>query len=1075
MNNRKWSRIIAMLLAVMLVFCDSNVTYAVESMTEAQTEDPAAAQAAADAEAARQAEEAQAAAEAEAARQAAEAQAAADAEAARQAAEAQAAADAEAARQAAEAQAAADAEAARQAAEAQAAADAEAARQAEEAQAAADAEAARQAEEAQATADTATADSETEPQTTPSATGSLTLKTEAVSTQKEGEAAKLKVTYELSADSSVNAVETRLYAWNKNAGYPQFKDGKFTDPETKREFQLKTDKDGLVYVEYILKKGESFTEEFEFIDTTLEVGTQITFDVAIGANGVVPANCSIQSTTAKVTYALPDGNGTATEVETESNAPESAAVENTVAFQSAEGASVTVDGADVTNGTAMAKDGKIIFTVTPAEGYEVTSILVDGTIPARTNDETPETNDYIIEGIQTDSTVVVISTQAVVVESETESETATEAATEVESESESETEAVTESESETVVETESESETETVAETEVETESETEAKYGTDFSYEDETVVITAVAQPEAKLPENAVLKADPMPEGSAAYEEAVSMVENQLGGTEEGQEASYVFYDVYFEVNGERIEPADGLVEVSMNFKTPVLESAEDETVDEVSVLHIKEDTNKVEEVTDNVEITDDGAVSAVGFSTDSFSVFGVRKMASVTPQAADNKCINDIASNVDYKILIAFRKADGTYGDYTPYDGTTPISRDDKIAIGLSYTYDNDGVKPTVNTKDGWYYDFKDLNGALKAAGLDLQDSKTGIISATGYPNAGTYIFDPDTERVTFNYAEGFLKKYKSDIKGTFNFECEVKKEEVSNKNETTITIGGHELKVSFKDTTLTGTKTYTIDADGNMVFQIPLTANDADANKVKVTDTLTGDLSFIEDSFEIDGVKVTPGSLQFSEDKKTVTVTVGDIPYGTTKTLTYKVKPNSLEAGNSNKATWNWGTGNSDGKGNNGESGVDIKFDNNRLNKSGVLGSNNRITYTIKVNELKEDLSEGSDWITLTDVISHENPEGSEDVYIIPLFESIKVLDGDTLDENTELIKKSEAGYTYDQAENKLTFKLPDERSLVITYDVMISGETGAKVPSISNKIIMKGKKIESVTETKHVTIE
>ena len=38
MNNRKWSRVIAMLLAVMLVFCDSNVIYAVESMTEVQTE-----------------------------------------------------------------------------------------------------------------------------------------------------------------------------------------------------------------------------------------------------------------------------------------------------------------------------------------------------------------------------------------------------------------------------------------------------------------------------------------------------------------------------------------------------------------------------------------------------------------------------------------------------------------------------------------------------------------------------------------------------------------------------------------------------------------------------------------------------------------------------------------------------------------------------------------------------------------------------------------------------------------------------------------------------------------------------
>ena len=746
MNNRKWSRIIAMLLAVMLVFCDSNVIYAVESMTEAQTEDPAAAQAAADAEAARQAEEAQAAAEAEAARQAAEAQAAADAEAARQAAEAQAAADAEAARQAAEAQAAADAEAAKQAAEAQAAADAEAAKQAAEAQTA--------AQEA--------TDAETEPQTTPSATGSLTLKTEEASTQKDGEPARLKVTYELSADSSVDTVETRLYAWNKNAGYPQFKDGKFTDPETKREFQLKTDKDGLVYVEYILKKGESFTEEFEFIDTTLEVGTQITFDVAIGANGVVPANCSIQSTTAKVTYALPDGNGTATEVETESNAPESAAVENTVAFQSAEGASVTVDGADVTNGTAMAKDGKIVFTVTPAEGYEVTSILVDGTIPARTNDETPETNDYIIEGIQTDSTVVVISTQAVEIEteseSETESETATEAATEVESESESETEAVTESESET----------ETVAETEVQTESETEAKYGTDFSYEDETVVITAVAQPEAKLPENAVLKADPMLEGSAAYEDAVSMVENQLGGTEEGQEASYVFYDVYFEVNGERIEPADGLVEVSMNFKTPVLESAEDETVDEVSVLHIKEDTNKVEEVTDNVEMTDDGAVSAVGFSTDSFSVFGVRKTSSVATRTATNKNIADIAKECKASLLVNGK----------PYVEGTPISRNDTLALHLEYSYkDEEGKRPTKDDPNDWYYVFEKFD----ASKLNIKNGDkalTGDITVSG-GNGGTYVFKPSENKVYFNYKPEYIAT-RNNLKGTFSMYYQLNKEE-------------------------------------------------------------------------------------------------------------------------------------------------------------------------------------------------------------------------------------------------------------------------------------------------------
>ena len=815
MNNRKWSRIIAMLLAVMLVFCDSNVTYAVESMTEAQTEDPAAAQAAADAEAARQAEEAQAAAEAEAARQAAEAQAAADAEAARQAAEAQAAADAEAARQAAEAQAAADAEAARQAAEAQAAADAEAARQAAEAQAAADAEAARQAEEAQAAADAEAArqaeeaqtaaqeatDAETEPQTTPSATGSLTLKTEEASTQKDGEPARLKVTYELSADSSVDTVETRLYAWNKNAGYPQFKDGKFTDPETKREFQLKTDKDGLVYVEYILKKGESFTEEFEFIDTTLEVGTQITFDVAIGANGVVPANCSIQSTTAKVTYALPDGNGTATEVETESNAPESAAVENTVAFQSAEGASVTVDGADVTNGTAMAKDGKIVFTVTPAEGYEVTSILVDGTIPARTNDETPETNDYIIEGIQTDSTVVVISTQAAAIETESETEAAesetvaeTESETETAAETESETETVAETETETIAETESEAVTE--AETETETENETEVKYGTNFSYEDENIIITAVAQPEAKLPENAVLKADPMPEGSIAYEEAVSMVEDQIGEAEEGQEASYVFYDVYFEVNGQRVEPADGLVEVSMNFKTPVLESVEDEQTENVTVIHIDEKTDTVQNVTDQVEMTDNGGVSSVGFTTDSFSPMGIRKIAKVAPSNADpNKNIATIAKECNATLLV----------DGKPYVEGTAISRDAVISLSMTYSYkDEDGKRPTKDDPNGWYYTFENFD----ASKLDLADGDKALeggITVSG-GDGGTYVFVPSENRVYFNYKPDYIAN-RQNLKGNFSMDYKLNKEEIAEEKEITINLGKHTYKIPLKDTDVTG----------------------------------------------------------------------------------------------------------------------------------------------------------------------------------------------------------------------------------------------------------------------------
>ena len=792
MNNRKWSRIIAMLLAVMLVFCDSNVIYAVESMTEAQTEDPAAAQAAADAEAARQA---------------AEAQAAADAEAARQAAEAQAAADAEAARQAAEAQAAADAEAARQAAEAQAAADAEAAKQAAEAQAAADAEAAKQAAEAQTAAQEAT-DAETEPQTTPSATGSLTLKTEEASTQKDGEPARLKVTYELSADSSVDTVETRLYAWNKNAGYPQFTDGKFTDPETKREFQLKTDKDGHVYVEYILKKGESFTEEFQFVDTSLEVGTQITFDVSICANGAVPANCSIQSTTAKVTYNLPDENGAATEVETESNAPESNAVENTVAFQSAEGASVTVNGADVTNGTAMAKDGKIVFTVTPAEGYEVTSILVDGTIPARTNDETPETNDYIIEGIQTDSTVVVISTQAVAVESETESEPATEAATEVESESESETEAVTESESETVVETESESETETVAETEVETESETEAKK-------------TRRKVRKAKTQES--------------------------------------------------------------------------------------EDEN--------------------GIAVQALDQYGYDL----------NKNISDIAE-VTYVITVD--------GEAYDFETCPPITRDSKVEITMYYTYSDEAgsKKPTTTDPNGYWFELPNISG------LDFSGENTlsGSISVENYDGSGgSYtVKQGNPSRVTFDYDDKFLTEKPNGISGSFQLFYEINKSVVENTNEIRIDLGGEEHVIKLQDANLIGTKKYTVDEDGMLLFTIVLTATDGNAKNVTVTDKLTGNLQFISGSFKQNGTIMNPQPVIKGQE---ATITVGEVKYGQPVTITYRVDPNmngESKVADSNSATWKWGTGSSDDEKKSGSADITIDYDKNRLDKSSEQLSDNQI---------------------------------------------------------------------------------------------------------------------------------
>ena len=84
--------------------------------------------------------------------------------------------------------------------------------------------------------------------------------------------------------------------------------------------------------------------------------------------------------------------------------------ENTVTFDVAEGASTTVDGQDVTNSIAMAEDGKIVFGVATESGYEISEILVDGSIPARKNEASEDPDDYVIEGIQTNDTIVTVRT-----------------------------------------------------------------------------------------------------------------------------------------------------------------------------------------------------------------------------------------------------------------------------------------------------------------------------------------------------------------------------------------------------------------------------------------------------------------------------------------------------------------------------------------------------------------------------------------------------------------------------------------------------------------------------------------
>ncbi len=103
-----------------------------------------------------------------------------------------------------------------------------------------------------------------------------------------------------------------------------------------------------------------------------------------------------------------------TEKETETET-ETEVRENIVTFKIDDGAKVFIDDIDITKDTKEAKeaqkaiDGKIVFKVVAKEDYEITKVLVDELTDARKNEETvDEPDDYIIEGILTDSTVVTV-------------------------------------------------------------------------------------------------------------------------------------------------------------------------------------------------------------------------------------------------------------------------------------------------------------------------------------------------------------------------------------------------------------------------------------------------------------------------------------------------------------------------------------------------------------------------------------------------------------------------------------------------------------------------------------------
>ena len=85
----------------------------------------------------------------------------------------------------------------------------------------------------------------------------------------------------------------------------------------------------------------------------------------------------------------------------------------------------------------------------------------------------------------------------------------------------------------------------------------------------------------------------------------------------------SYLIYDMHFEdENGNEIEPAESQVSVNISYKKAQKLSNET-TEDSVQVLHLDENLDQLEDVTDNVELNKKGKIKEVTLTTDSFSTF--------------------------------------------------------------------------------------------------------------------------------------------------------------------------------------------------------------------------------------------------------------------------------------------------------------------------------------------------------------------------------------------------------------------------------------------------------------------
>lgn len=306
-------------------------------------------------------------------------------------------------------------------------------------------------------------------------------------------------------------------------------------------------------------------------------------------------------------------------------------------------------------------------------------------------------------------------------------------------------------------------------------------------------VVVTATAAKDV-LPDNAEFVVTPIVQETDPDKYAET--ENKLNekAEEDGYEiAGFLAYDIYFQDgDGNKIEPVDGSVKVSMHYTEPSVpeevaqasetenetavlteedELSQEETAVEpanqmaVTMMHLVEDedgnvnvVDMTQEGTASVETDEVGSVQKAEFVTDKFSVFALAwqdsldlaETRSTTVEVEDNivnsGALEATCTSDSVKSYTWYRSSEET-GDYTKVD---PINYNTGSEIKTNISQDQKQLFPAYDNGEAtgarqWYYVEVELTNGEKITSdpiqvtyfKELQNGGFENLTATSYSN--------------------------------------------------------------------------------------------------------------------------------------------------------------------------------------------------------------------------------------------------------------------------------------------------------------------------------------------------